>query len=487
MQKNILIFPAGTEIAFEIQNSLKYSKFVRLFGGSSTSDHADFTYERLIGGFPYVNDDGFLDYLNKVIDEYDIDCVYPAHDSVCLFFSEHAEEIHAQVIITDEHTTKICRSKQRTYEYFDGEVFIPRTYDTPDDIDEYPVFIKPAVGQGSVGVKKINNREELERILAAQDSKVDRQKCNDAQDSRVNKLNGIDVKNDFRSKGENHTQNISPGKNREIHIVDEKFVDNSDGKMVICEYLPGDEYTVDCFTDLDGKLLFCRQRSRDRIKTGISVRSRSMSTDDYVMMIAEKLNEKLSFKGAWFFQVKKKVDGEYRLMEVSPRIPGTAGLYRNCGINFPMLTLFTFWGYPVSIIDNDYDIVLDRAFYSAFRIGIEYDTVYLDYDDTLTLEDKVNADAMRFLYQARNAGKRIILLSKHSTDLHVDLKNAGISEELFDEIIVLSREEDKSDHIIDKKAIFIDDSFAERKRIKEKCGIPVFDVDMIESLIDWRM
>ena len=428
LQKNILIFPAGTEIAFEIQNSLKYSKFVRLYGGTSASDHAEFTYERLIDGFPYVDDDGFLDYLNKVIDENKIECVYPAHDSVCLFFSEHADEIHAQVIITDAHTTGICRSKQKTYEFFSGESFIPKNFESPDEVTEYPVFVKPAVGQGSVGARKVDDRKELFRVLQ----------------------------------------------------------ENGNG-MVICEYLPGMEYTVDCFTDGDGKLLFCRQRNRERIKTGISVRTRSMNTDDAVRTIADTLNDKLSFKGAWFFQVKKKSNGEYRLMEVSPRIPGTAGLYRNCGINLPMLTLFTFWGYPVSIIENDYDIVLDRAFYSAFRIDFEYDYVYLDYDDTLTLGDKVNADAMRFLYQARNAGKKIILLSKHATDLHVDLKKAGISEELFDKIIVLRKDEDKSDYITEKKAIFIDDSFAERKRIKDKCQIPVFDVDMIESLIDWRM
>ena len=43
--KNILIFPAGTEIAFEIYNALKYSKFVRLFGGTSVECHADFVFE----------------------------------------------------------------------------------------------------------------------------------------------------------------------------------------------------------------------------------------------------------------------------------------------------------------------------------------------------------------------------------------------------------------------------------------------------------
>ncbi len=428
MQKNILIFPAGTEIAFEIQNALKYSKFVKLFGGTSASDHSEFTYENLIEGFPFIDSPYFLDYLNDAIEKYEIDCVYPAHDSVCVFLSEHADEIKAQVIITEPETTRICRSKEKTYEFFRDEDFIPKNYASADEVEKYPVFIKPAIGQGSVGARKAETREELELAL--------------------------------------------------------RSVSN---EMVICEYLPGMEYTVDCFTDGKGQLLSCKLRNRERIKTGISVRSRSLETDDSIRHIAQVLNDKLTFKGAWFFQVKRNLNDEYKLMEVSPRIPGTAGLYRNTGVNLPMLTLFTFWGFNVSIVDNDYDIVLDRAFYSAYRIDIEYDHVYLDYDDTLTLGDKVNADAMRFLYQAKNKGKKLHLLSKHASDLYVDLKKAGISEELFDEIRVIDVLEEKSDYITESSAIFIDDSFAERKKVKEACHIPVFDVDMIESLIDYRM
>ena len=451
MQKNILIFPAGTEIAFEIQNSLKYSKFVKLFGGTSASDHSEFTYENLIEGFPYVDAPEFLDYLNATIEKYEIDCVYPAHDSVCLFLSEHADEIKAQVIITDPVTTGICRSKEKTYEFFEGEEFIPKHYSAPDEVTEYPVFVKPAVGQGSVGAKKVNSREELERILAAGSGDAD-----------------------------------MPAPETEENDEEKRPLIVS-SKMVICEYLPGMEYTVDCFTDAEGKLLSCKIRDRERIKTGISVRSKSLPMDEGVRHIAETLNGRLTFKGAWFFQIKKNNKGEYRLMEVSPRIPGTAGLYRNTGVNLPMLTLFVYWGFPVSIIENDYDIILDRAFYSAYNIGITYNTIYLDFDDTLTLGNKVNADAMRFLYQARNAGKRIVLLSKHATDIYFDLNRYGISEKLFDEIKVIDVLEEKSDYITDKDAIFIDDSFAERKKVRDICGIPVFDVDMIESLIDWRM
>ena len=426
-RKKLLIFPAGTEIAFEIFNALKYSKFVEIYGGTSADDHSEFVYKRLITGFPYIDEPGFLDYLNAKLDEYSIDCIYPAHDSASVFLSANADKIHAQIIITDSETTEICRSKKRTYEFFSGESFIPRVYDSVPEGSEFPVFVKPTVGQGSVGARKIDSPDELKTATA------------------------------------------------------------EDPSLVVCEYLPGMEYTVDCFTDRHGALLVSRLRDRERIKTGISVRSRELPEDETVNNIARIINSRLHFTGAWFFQLKRNNHGEYRLLEISPRIPGTMGLSRNLGINFPMLTLFTFWGYDVSIIDNGYDIILDRAFYSAYRISYEYEHVYLDFDDTLVVDGAVNTELMRFLYQASNAGKHIHLLSRHDGDIYADLKAARIAENLFDDITVINREDEKYKYISHPDAIYIDDSFAERKKISENCHIAVFDVDMVECLIDWRL
>ena len=38
-----------------------------------------------------------------------------------------------------------------------------------------------------------------------------------------------------------------------------------------------------------------------------------------------------------------------------------------------------------------------------------------------------------------------------------------------------------------KPSIFIDDSFSERLSIANKLNMPVFDLDAVESLIDWRL
>jgi hypothetical protein len=246
------------------------------------------------------------------------------------------------------------------------------------------------------------------------------------------------------------------------------------------------EYTVDCFTDKNGNLLVIKFRDRERIRSGIAVRSKSVAIDNEVKRIAERINSAFKFKGAWFFQLKKTSGGKYKLLEISPRIPGTMGLSRNCGINFPMLTLFTFWGYDVSIIDNAYEITLDRAFYSAYKVDIDYNHIYLDFDDTLIIDGKVNKDLIRLLYQEINKGKTISLLSKHSTNILDDLKKYKISADLFSDIVVIPCDDEKYRYITRKDAIFIDDSFAERKKISDYCSIKVFDLDMIESLIDWK-
>ena len=423
--KNILVFPAGTEIAFEIHDALKNSKFVRLFGATSVPCHAEFVFQTCVTGLPFVDDPALIPALNRVIDAYGIDYVYPAHDSALLRFSEERDALHAKVVSSARETVGICRSKTRTYRFLSGAPYLPAFYGSPDEIPGYPVFIKPAVGQGSQGARIIRDRSHLEEAL---------------------------------SEGQEYT---------------------------ICEYLPGEELTVDCFTDRHGSLLVVSPRSRERIRAGIAVRSRTLPLTEELQSIAEDINRRLSFNGAWFFQVKKNAAGQFRLLEIAPRIAGTMGLTRNLGINMPLLTLYNFWGIDVSLIPNREDLLLDRAFISRFQTDLSYSSVYVDFDDTLIVRGKVNAFLMMFLYQAFNQGKRLCLLTRHSTDIFSDLEKACIPASLFSEIIRLDEAGAKTDYIA-PDSIFIDDSFSERKRVRDALGIPVFDLDMVESLIDWR-
>jgi hypothetical protein len=58
---------------------------------------------------------------------------------------------------------------------------------------------------------------------------------------------------------------------------------------------------------------------------------------------------------------------------------------------------------------------------------------------------------------------------------------------LFDQVIHLKADGSKADHIIDRPAVFIDDSFRERQDVALRTGVPSFDPSMAEMLCDDRV
>lgn len=428
MKKRVAVFPAGSEIGLEINNALKYSTHFEVYGLSSVPCHASYVYSHYLEGVPFYTADNFIMELNRIIDENKIDFIYPAYDDILLYLTEVQDQLHARVVTSELETVRICRSKEQTYNFLQDCDFVPIHYAAVDQVQNFPVFVKPDVGQGSEGALLVNNQRELEFAL------------------------------------------------------------EENPNLVICEYLPGEEYTMDCLTDHEGRLRVCRMRNRRRIRNGISVSSERLPVPAEIYGMAEEINRRMHFCGAWFFQMKRNTAGEFRMLEIAPRIAGTMGMSRNTGINYPLLTLFCQMGMPIDIIENDYGIEVDRALVSRYRTTIEYDTLYLDLDDTLIVNGGVNTVLVQYLYQTVNQGKKRILLTKHAKVVSETLATAKISETLFDEIIHLQPDEEKSDYIQKKeKAVFIDDSFQERKKVSERCHIPVFDCSEVEALIDWRV
>jgi hypothetical protein len=57
---------------------------------------------------------------------------------------------------------------------------------------------------------------------------------------------------------------------------------------------------------------------------------------------------------------------------------------------------------------------------------------------------------------------------------------------MFDEVIHLTAGEEKHAHMRAPDAIFIDDSYSERRRVHAALGIPVLDCSMVELLAEGR-
>jgi hypothetical protein len=301
---------------------------------------------------------------------------------------------------------------------------VPKIYKLDKKNLKFPVFLKPEVGQGSRGTFIANSMEEIDVYLKKNPS------------------------------------------------------------LMLLEYLRAEEYTIDCFTDRRGTLRFYGPRMRSRVSNGISVNTFPVSGKKF-MKIAAIINRALKFRGPWFFQVKTNDAGEFVLMEISPRIAGTSGMYRNLGINIALLSVFDAINKDVKLNLNKHNIEMDRALINRFKTDVKYKHVYIDLDDTIIRNGFIDPLVIAFLYQSLNKGIKIHLLSRHEGDLRETLSKYRI-EAIFDTIINIDKDEEKVDHIKNKSSIFIDDSFPEREKVLRRKRIPVFDLSAVESLMDWR-
>ena len=180
--------------------------------------------------------------------------------------------------------------------------------------------------------------------------------------------------------------------------------------------------------------------------------------------------------------MKQDKDGNYKLLAIAPRISGTMATNRVLGINFPLLSIYENEGLELELMINKYCVEIDRALINRYKTNIYYNKVYVDLDDTLIINGKLNTQLVKFLYQSINEDCEIILISKTLTEIHKTLKTWRI-ENIFDKIISLKKEDNKADYIDPIDSIFIDDSFSERKSVFKKHRIPTFDSSMIEILI----
>lgn len=419
--KNVMVFSCGALPAVDINIALRGNNEFKLFGASSYDDHGLYIYENYINNVPFIYEDNFIPRFNQILEEYKIDYIIPMHESMILFFQEHIDDIHATIVSSGYETALLCRYKSKTYEALKGFDFVPGVYG-PDEVKEFPVFVKKDDDQGARNAYKVDNHEQLDLYI--------------------------------RREG-----------------------------MIICEYLPGEEVTVDCFTDRHGKLRFCNPRAADRILAGIDVHARRLKHNGEIVDIATKINRTVSFRGPWFFQVKKAANGKFKLLEIATRFAGAFGLSRCMDVNLPLMALRDFDGQDLDFCYNDLSIEADKMFIGRYTIPYEYDTVYLDNTDVFVLwNGTVDTFFMMFIFQCVNKRKRLVLITDDSEKTGKILCDLKLSDKLFYKTVTALNCED----VDYGNSVFISRNEDTRNLIRRKHQAICFDPSAVEVLIDWR-
>jgi hypothetical protein len=243
------------------------------------------------------------------------------------------------------------------------------------------------------------------------------------------------------------------------------------------EHVELSEYTVCCLTDRHGRL-----RYSECITIG---GDKYAMPDDRIERLSQKINDRLKLRGAWSYKLRMQNDN-YTYLKITSGIIPEMAVCRNKGVNLAALTLFDWMGHEIEVkaISPELEVQPVRMF--RYHSNYEYDHVYMDLDDTIIMNGRLNTMMMAFLFQCRNEGKKVHLITKHRDNLHDTLEKFRIHQ-LFDSIFWLKHSDEKYRYMKGERAIFIDDAYSERKKVAEKLGIPTFEISTVECLMDWRL
>jgi hypothetical protein len=346
---NVFVFPACNEPGLEIIYSLSKSNKIVLFGGSSYQTELDPARHLLKH---YVCCPGHSDPDFKATF---LELLGSYHIEVVIpawdpLVAEFAQWRASDIVFItpDAETANLLLSKRATYERLRGIVPVPQLY-APDN-GVFPMFAKSDRGSGSRGTIEVRTAREL----------------------------AVAVERD----------------------------------LLLCEYLPGDEYTVDCLGDLTGRLLVANVRARSRIGRGIALSTQGVD-EPRIRTYIERIAEALRIAGPWFAQFKKNAAGDPVLLEVNARVGGSMGLTRLSGVNIPLMAVFLFTGHPVRVPKARPGVLINRCL-RTFTEGDTFDVVIWDFDDTILRPDgKPDPEAVACLYDLHNRGIRQWLLSKN--------------------------------------------------------------------------
>lgn len=278
----VLIPGASAPAGINTIKSLRLSDFSgKILSTDSNSLSAGFYLSDYYEVIPEAEADDYLEVLLNIIDKYNIEVLMPSSGYDIFPFSEFKSKLkkHGVVpVVSDRKILEICRDKLSTFDYLNKFFTLPHTTLNPDEIDTYPVIAKPRYGKGSRDVVKIHDEQE------------------------------------------------------------KKYINSRYPNMIYQEFLPGDEYTIDVMSDLEGNPIISVPRVRLQTKSGISTKGKVV-LDNELIEESMKIVKKLRIIGPSCVQMKKDKSDRFKLVEINPRLGGGTIFTTLAGANFPKMVL----------------------------------------------------------------------------------------------------------------------------------------------------
>lgn len=111
-----------------------------------------------------------------------------------------------------------------------------------------------------------------------------------------------------------------------------------DGSMILQQYLPGEELSVDVLIDRSGVTVGAVPRIRCKVDSGVSVAGRTVRDGEATSLAVATLRA-VGLTGPANVQCRRDSQGRLALLEVNPRFPGSLPLTEAAGFNIVELAV----------------------------------------------------------------------------------------------------------------------------------------------------
>ncbi len=244
---------------------------------------------------PQTKNIDYIPTIKDIVRENDIGLIVPLTDLDLRSLSRHRDEfaeLGCTVMVGSEPSIKLCRDKKYFSEHL-VKMGLPsiRTFTLPQFRNEpfYPCFVKPLRGSAGLGTAKINSGRELKA---------------------------------------------------HVYTFGEQ--------LLVQDYIPGQEFTVDVYRTREGEVKAVVPRQRLLVRCGEVDQGITIYDQDNIDITLKLVDIMDGLWGVFCCQARRPVGEEPHFFEINPRFGGGAPLSLAAGVNLPLYLLQEVLGLPIT-------------------------------------------------------------------------------------------------------------------------------------------
>lgn len=288
---------------------------------------------------PRVNEPHYLTVLEELVREYNVDLIYPTLQDELVIL--HSLSSVTRVAVNPPEITRLLLSKKKIYDRLKKSEFyrlVPRhkLLQAPDELPvfakalgypEVPICLKPTSSHGGIGFKVVASEEWIAE-----------------QVTRTGRWEGVSLR-------------------EAIEIVSRL---NAWSPLMVMEYLPGEEYSVDVFVGKQDVRLAV-PRKRQRTSTGVVIEGITVQNSE-LMDVSIGIASVLGVQGFYNVQFRYSANEEPKLIDVNPRFCGSQVHSCGAGVNFPLFVLKEALGEQYEVPSPTWGVKMKRYWECTFFV-----------------------------------------------------------------------------------------------------------------------